>query len=492
MLNAARSLDADLAELVASTALDPLRFVQMAYPWPINGEPGPDIWQCEFLERLGQRVRANRFDGIHSVRPIRMGASTGHGVGKTALVGMVVNWLMSTRPDMRGTITANTNDQLEKKTWAGIREWTERCITRHWFEINSQIMYRIGERATWFCAPASCAAENSEAFAGQHTKSSTSLYVFDEASAIPDTIWEVAEGGLTDGEPMIFAFGNPTRNTGTFNAIAFGDKRDRWDIVCLDSRQTKFADKRTIAEWEQDYGEDSDFFRVRVRGLPPNADELQFIDAIRVAQAQRGVIQTVAGDPLIAGVDVSGGGKAWSVCRFRRGFDARSVPAIRLTGEQTVANDRQLLIAKLADALVTHQPDAMFIDAAFGAVIVSRLRQMGFTQVHEVNFGGPASDVHDANMRATMWRSLKEWLPRGCIDPKDTRLATDLCAPGFHLNQSNKLVLESKESMAKRNVASPDDGDALALTFAMPVRPKQTVQAPKRPFVRHADVGWMQ
>jgi hypothetical protein len=273
--------------------------------------------------------------------------------------------------------------------------------------------------------------------------------------------------------------------------VAFGDGRDRWDIQVVDSRESHFANKALIKEWEQDYGEDSDFFRVRVRGLPPNADELQYIDAYRVAQAQRGTLQPLVGEPLIAGVDVSGGGKAWTVCRFRRGFDARSVPPIRLTGEQTVANDRQLVIAKLSDALVTHKPDAMFIDAAFGAVIVSRLRQMGFTQVHEVNFGGPASDVHDANMRASMWRSVKDWLPRGCIDPKDQRLAMDLTAPGFHLNQSNKLVLESKESMQKRNVASPDDGDALALTFAMPVRPRTDAKPPQRPAVRHSQQAWM-
>jgi hypothetical protein len=156
-----------------------------------------------------------------------------------------------------------------------------------------------------------------------------------------------------------------------------------------------------------------------------------------------------------------------------------------------VAHDRQLLIAKLADAMTTHQVDAMFVDAAFGAVIVSRLRQMGFTQVHEVNFGGPPSDMLCANMRAFMWKSMKEWLPRGCIDMKDQRLATDLTAPGFHLNTKNQLVLESKESMQKRNVASPDDGDALALTFAMPVRPKQTVSPPARPAVRHSQQGWM-
>jgi hypothetical protein len=327
-------------------------------------------------------------------------------------------------------------------------------------------MYRKGHRESWSCAPASCAEENSEAFAGQQAKSSTSFYINDEDSAVPDKIHEVEEGGLAVGEPMQFLFGNPTRNTGAFHQAAFGNRRDRYTVRVIDSRSSKFANAQLIQEWLEDYGEDSDFFRVRVRGLPPNADELQFIDGARVAKAGHNLVQPVYGEPLVAGVDVSGGGSAWTVCRFRRGFDARSIRPIRLTGEQTVANDRQLVVAKLSEAILDHKPDAMFIDSAFGAVIVSRLRQMGYTQVFEVNFGGEAPDkAHDANMRASMWRAMKEWLPTGAIDQNDHRLAMDLQAPGFHLNKKNQLVLEAKESMQKRGIASPDDGDALALTW---------------------------
>lgn len=472
---AARDFERELHQAVAECEQDPLGFVLMAYPWPINGEPGPQDWQRDFLIELGQRVRANAFDGVHPVDAIRMLISSGHGIGKSTLISWIIDWIMSTRRDSKGTVTANTNHQLDTKTWAAVREWTKRCITAHWFEINSTVMYRRGFRESWACSPASCAEENSEAFAGQQAKSSTSFYVNDEDSAVPDKIHEVEEGGLAVGEPMQFLFGNPTRNTGAFHRCAFGDRRERYSVRVIDARASKFANHKLIAEWLEDYGEDSDFFRVRVRGLPPLADELQFIDYGRIRAAQVAVPQPVFGEPLILGVDVSGGGSAWTIGRFRRGFDARAIPSIRLTGEQTVRDDRQLVIAKLVDALQTHRPDAVFIDSAFGAVIVSRLRQMNYTNVFEVNFGGEALDIHDGNLRASMWRKLKEWLPRGAIDTKESdpkeRLAMDLAAPGFHLNKKNQLVLESKESMQKRGVASPDDGDALALTFAMAVQP---------------------
>lgn len=470
-----------LAETCAEYYADPLGFVLAMYDWPINGEEGPDAWQRKVLIEIGREVEARGFDGIGNVLPIRELISSGHSIGKSALIAWIVDWLMSTRPECRGTVSANTNEQLEKKTWAAVREWTAKCRTGHWFEINSKIMYRVGDnpktgkpwRSTWFCSPQSCAEENSESFAGQHAKGSTSWYLFDEASAIPDKIWEVAEGGLTD-EPLIMAVGNPTRNTGKFHEAGFGKQRGRWNVHVIDAEQCKLANHRLIEEWIQDYGEDSDFVRVRVRGLPPQASELQFIDNLRVWQAQKNVdVGSRSRDPLVCGVDVSGGGSAWSVARFRRGLDARSIPPIRLTGEQTVANDRQLLISRLAEALQrkgSERVDAMFIDSAFGAVVVWELRNRGFLNVFEVNFGGDSPDPHQANMRAYMWNKCKEWLPRGCIDKADNRLEADLCGPGYHLDKKNRLVLEPKESMLKRGLASPDDGDALVLTFAQPVQ----------------------
>jgi hypothetical protein len=118
----------------------------------------------------------------------------------------------------------------------------------------------------------------------------------------------------------------------------------------------------------------------------------------------------------------------------------------------------------------------MFVDAGFGGPVVNRLHQLGFKNVSEINFGSQSPDPHQAKMRAFMWQKLKDWLIHGAI-PQDQRLETDLTGPGFRHNNRDQLVLESKEDMAKRGLASPDDGDALALTFARPVAP---VAPPRR------------
>ena len=379
--------DLRLADLMADYVDDPLAFVLDCYPWSepgsLAGFDGPDRWQREFLEDLGREVRARGFNGRDAVLPIRMATASGHGIGKTTLVAWIVNWIMSTRPHAQGTITSNTFTQLQTKTWASILKWTELCATANWFISTSNRMYHRDFPETWFCSAQSCREENSEAFAGQHAVSSTSFYLFDEASAIPDKIFEVAEGGLTDGEPMIFAWGNPTRNTGKFYRVTFGSERDRWIHRSIDSRECALPNKTQIAEWIADYGEDSDFVRVRVRGLPPRTGDMQFIDSQRVWDAQRRPAICLKDDPIIAGVDVARGGGDWNVIRFRKGLDGRSIPAVRIPGEQT--RDSTLLVSKLAELLADHRPERriqyMFVDAALGGPIVNRLHQLGFRNV---------------------------------------------------------------------------------------------------------------
>ncbi len=450
---------------------DPLAFVLFAYPWGEPGElklfNGPDDWQRELLERVGKFVKKRRFDGANPVKPLRFARSSGHGIGKSTVVAWLVDWIMSTRPHCQGTVTANTYLQLKTKTWGQIAKWTNLAINSHWFTVTSEMMYHNDHKQTWFCASLSCREENSEAFAGQHAVGSTSFYFFDESSAVPDKIFEVAEGGLTDGEPMIFLFGNATRSTGKFQRVTFGSERPRWDHAAIDSRDCALPNKERIAEWENDYGEDSDFFRVRVRGLPPSASDLQFIGTDLVYAAQERELVALDDDPLIVGIDVARGGDDNNVIRFRRGLDARSIPLIKLLGSET--RNTTILIAKIIDVLNEHKPDAVFVDGTgVGGPIIDRLQQLGY-KVEEIQFGWVCTDpMHFANMRVWMWAQMRDWLKRGAID-KSPELELDLVGPGFTHEKKDRVLLKSKEQMKKRGLASPDDGDALALTFAMPV-----------------------
>ena len=472
------NLDLELAKEISSCYADPLRFVKFAFPWgepggPLENYSGPDDWQADFLADLGREVRKRRFQGLHAVQPIRMAVASGHGIGKSTLVAWVVIWIMNTRPGARGTITANTGLQLTTKTWSQIQKWAKLAITSHWFVITNHAISHRNHSESWTCSAQTCRLENSEAFAGQHAADSTSFYVFDEASGVPDKIFEVAEGGLTDGEPMIFLFGNPTRNTGKFYRAVFGAERNRWNHRSIDSRKASFPNKTQIEEWVEDYGEDSDFVRVRVRDLPPKASDLQYIDSARIATAQKREVRYFPDDPLILGVDIARGGSDFSEIRFRRGADARSIPPIRISGEES--RDSMRLVTILVQVFNTTydgiKPSMAFVDGTgIGGPIVDRCRQLGYGNIVEIQFGWKAPDHHYANMRSYMWSRMREWLPHGAID-NSPQLETDLAGPGYHHNPHDQVVLESKEEMKKRGLDSPDSGDALALTFAQPVPP---------------------
>jgi hypothetical protein len=304
-----------------------------------------------------------------------MATASGHGIGKSAITAWLVNWIMSTRPHAKGVVTANTGPQLESKTWAEIAKWTRRCITGHWFDVStgkgSMRMVHKDHPESWRCDAQTCREENSESFAGLHAASSTPFYIFDEASAVPDTIWEVAEGGLTDGEPMWFVFGNATRNTGRFKDC-FGRFRHRWTCRQIDSRSVQITNKELIAGWVHDYGEDSDFCKIRVRGMFPSMSAKQFISVADVDAAFGRHLKPEQYNfaPKILTCDPAWEGDDMLEIGLRQGLHFRILRTI-------AKNDNDIQVATiLANLEDEHQADAVFVDAGYGTGIVSAGRTM--------------------------------------------------------------------------------------------------------------------
>lgn len=483
-------IDADqaLAATMGYLYDKPLQFVLFAFEWGSepamcvvelpaayrqrfpNCQHGPDAWACELLEQIGGEVARRGFDGRNAVEPLRMATASGHGIGKSGLTAWLILFIMSTRPNAKGTVTANTSAQLGSKTWAELGKWLRRCTTAEWFEMttgkgSSRLAKREAPEA-WRCDAQTSREENSESFAGQHAADSTSFYIFDEASAIPEKIWEVAEGGLSDGEPMLFAFGNPTRNTGAFFE-AFHGQRHRWATRQIDSRSVAITNKKLIEGWVSDFGADSDFVKVRVRGIFPSASSLQFIGRDLVDEAAERELYTPRGEAVVVGVDVARFGGDASVIWTRIGRDARTFKPLRFNGIDTMT-----LASHVAAHVNQLRSSGRFVivnvdGGGIGGAVVDRLRQMGF-DVNDVQFGGKSTEPKKyGNKRAEIWGLLKEWLKSGCI-PQDEELATDLCSVEYSYNLQDQIMLERKESMKARGLASPDSADALALTFAVP------------------------
>lgn len=473
--------DEQLAAAIAEFYADPLGYVLFCWPWGEDGtalahEDGPDTWQRTFLQRLGEEVRARGFDGTTAVDAIQMAAVSGHGSGKSALTSWLIKWIMDTRPNCKGTVTASTNTQLETKTWPELAKWHKLSLTRHWCEMTmgrgSMKIVNVSNPDGWRCTAQTASKENSEAFAGQHAADSTSFYIFDESSGVPDEISNVAEGGLTDGEPMWFQFGNGTKNTGKFHRI-FHKERHRWIGYHVDSRTCKKTNKAQHAKWIEDYGEDSDFVRVRVRGLFPNQSADQWIaTAVAEAAAKREIAEDM-GQRMVLGVDVARQGGDMSVICRRRGRDARSWPWY---AAQT--NDTMHLVGKVMEIYNQHvalrdEPIVMVDGTGMGGPIIDRLRQLG-VDVIEVQFGAASRSPLCHNHRTEIWHTMREWLQSGGAIPNMQELIDDLTGIeyGYSQRDGQKWLLESKDSMKARGLASPDHGDALAITFSVPVAPK--------------------
>ncbi len=380
---------------------------------------------------------------------------------------------MSTCRDTRIVVTANTESQLRTKTWPEIAKWSRASINAHWWSVPAMSLYGVdpGAEKSWRADAIAWSENNTEAFAGLHNEGKRIVLIFDEASRIADKVWEVAEGALTDQDTEIIwlAFGNPTRNTGRFREC-FGRYRNLWKTRQIDSRTVEGTNKAYLDEMVQTYGEDSDIVKVRVRGQFPSQSATQFISSDAVEQAQTRKIQVVDhGAPLIFGIDIARFGDDKCVIRGRQGRDGRPFKAIKWRGMDTMKSAE-----KIADAIQRMSPDQVNIDGGgIGGAVVDILRSWNY-KVTEVNFGSAALDEKRyANKRAEMWGDARDWLPTGCVDD-DMELRDDLIGPEYMLDKNGRILLEKKEDMKARGLASPDDGDAFALTFATPVPRKDT------------------
>jgi hypothetical protein len=240
----------------------------------------------------------------------------------------------------------------------------------------------------------------------------------------------------------------------------------------IDSRTVPGTNKAEIARWIADWGEDSDFVRVRVKGQFPRGGSLQFIDGETVQEAAHREAVSHLQQPLILGVDVARYGDDQQVVYSRRGLDARTIPPLKFRGLDLVS-----FSGAIAEHARTHGAAAVFIDeGGMGAGVVDMVRSMlPGTLAIGVNFGGRpdgmavlGDQVKVADKAAEIWAHMRAWLKRGAI-PADPEIAAELTGRQYGFDTNSAIRLEAKADMKKRGLSSPDNADALALTFAYPV-----------------------
>lgn len=459
---------------------DPYQFVLYAFPWgekntPLEFRKGPNNWQTEELKRIRDHIANNRKLVAEGKDPttFKLAVVSGRGVGKSTFVAWMTLWMLSVHLGSTSVISANTFTQIADKTFAEIGKWRALSFNRYWFE-ETQMSIKPAE---WFQAALVKSRQisskyyyangvlwnedNPDSFVGAHNPLGM-LVIFDEASGIPENIWTASRGFFTDKIVHRFwlVFSNPRSNTGAFFDCFHAD-RDQWNRRHVDARTISELDQAEFREIINKFGEDSDEARIEVKGEFPHQGVRQFINRGTVADARKRQLDKYDDHaPLLIGVDPARYGDDATVIRIRQGRDARSFPPVRLKGA-----DNMKVANTVADMIQRLNPDGVFIDAGAGAGVIDRLREMGYV-IHEVQFGSVSGEDQYSDHRTELWGRMREWLKEAMLPEHDTELEDDLCGPEYEFTgASDKIKLESKEKMKKRGLHSPDDADALAVTF---------------------------
>jgi hypothetical protein len=471
------SIDEKIINEVATFTHDPLGYVNWAFDWgkgELEYSPGPRTWQKDILKTIGEELRKNQ--GKKN-QVVKIAIASGHGIGKSCLMALVNCWGLSTLEDCRGRVTANTGNQLKSTTWAELSKWWARMLNKDWFTVTATGFYsNVPDHNLNWRTDAVVWRENStEGFAGLHNKGRRIIIEVDEASGVPQAVFDVIDSFTFEEstEIIILVFGNPTRNSGPFYDI-FHKNKAAWITKQIDSRTVEGANQEEIAKQIELHGIDSNWVKTRILGEFSNTSSMQFIPTDLVKEARMKDATSTNNEPLILGIDLARGGDDNCVFYFRRGRDAKSIKPIIIPGSEVADSTRLEAIG--IDLFNRYQPDYIFGDAGgLGAPILDHWKKLGYNIFH-INFGGSSPKDCYHNMTAYMGSEFKDWLKTGGAIWDDPRLEDDLCMREFdYMPDGSTLFLESKKDMKKRGLSSPDISDALWLTFSSPVPNKNVM-----------------
>jgi len=383
---------------------------------------------------------------------------------------MVIKWALDTCANTRIVCTANTDGQLKSKTVPEVTKWANLSLTSDWFT-HTATAFSSNEpdcQKSWRCDFVPWSKDNSEAFAGLHNEGKRIVIVFDEASAIDDRIWEVTEGALTDANTEIIwlAFGNPTRNTGRFREC-FRKFSKYWITRNIDSRDVPGTNKSLFERLVDQYGEDSDVVKIRVKGQFPSqsARQLYSTDLVDAAWGRHLRDDQYNFAPKIIAVDPAWEGDDDTVIGMRQGLKVEILKVLpKNSNDIEIAN----LIARYEDQ---HDADAVFIDGGYGTGIVSAGRTMG-RNWQLVWFNGKSSRLDCVNKRAEMYMNVADLLAEGLAFPKDQELYDEMISAEVMTTLDGKIKLPPKSETKELIGRSPNKLDMVAISTAFPVANK--------------------
>lgn len=404
-------------------------------------------WQKRFLKAVARGER-------------RISVRAGHGVGKSAACSWALIWHMFTRFPQKAVLTAPTQSQLFDALFSEVKRWVNELpkFMRDQVEVFADRIELKASPENSFMSARTSSAERPEALAGVH--SDHVLLVVDEASGVPEAVFEAASGSMSSFQATTILISNPTRNTGMFFKTHHELMMSwfRMHVSCVGSR---LVSPDYIQQQLETYGEKSKAYYVRVLGEFALAEDDVLIPAELVDAAMARDVVLDVKEPLVYGLDVARFGDDRTVLLKRQGG---------IVIEYKVMNGFDLMqtCGWVMNEAKHDEPAEIMVDSiGLGAGVADRLREQGLN-IRDVNVSeASALSPTAAKLRDELWMSVKDWLnQRTCRLPKSEELRADLVGPTYSFLSNGKLKVEAKADMKRRGLKSPDIADALCLTFA--------------------------
>lgn len=419
----------------------PVKFVELV----LEAKPLP--WQKDFLNSIASGER-------------RISVRAGHGVGKSTACSWALIWHLLTRFPQKAICTAPTAGQLFDALFSEVKHWINRLppSLRDAIEVYSDRIVQKGTPESSFISARTSSAERPEALAGVHSEHV--LLICDEASAIPEAVFESAAGSMSGHSATTILIGNPTRNTGLFFRTHHSLSSD-WKTMHVSCLSNPLVANDFIEQIKATYGEGSNAYRVRVLGEFALRDDDVLIPAELVDGAMQRDVVLNTSEPLIYGVDVARFGDDRTVICKRQGNVV--VGFKHWSGEDLMGT-----VGRIVHEASLDKPEEICVDSiGLGGGVADRLRELGHN-VRDVNVSESAAlNQQAARLRDELWMAAKDWLDTRAVKlPKDDDLRAELTGPTYNFTSNGKIKVEGKSEMKRRGMRSPDLADALCLTFA--------------------------
>jgi len=313
-----------------------------------------------------------------------------------------------------------------------------------------------------FCVSRTSRRENPEALQGFH--SPNMLFLIDEASGVPDIIFEVAQGAMSTPGAKTIMVGNPNRSSGYF-FDSFGKNIESWKTMTVSCEDADTVDPQYIDDMKKQYGEESNVFRVRVLGLPPLSDENAIMSRALVESAIDREVDPIEVLP-VWGIDIARhGNDRCALCKRKGNVITEDV---KNWGNKDLMETVGIIMAEYESTPFSERPSEILIDSiGLGAGVVDRLVELDMP-ARGINVAESSSMSNRyMRLRDELWFKCREWLEqKDCKIPDQEELISELTSVNYEILSSGKFKVESKDQMKKRGFRSPDIADSLMLTFA--------------------------